>query len=244
MRLLRWSFLVLGVLIAIVVATLPLRWVLPAQSLPIAVLEAQGSIWNGSLRGVTWKAQPIGDVQVALQPWPLVRGEQHVRLATSTVELIALQGARHGIDQGNGRVLLRQPGGITLLDLAVDLRQVQAVFDATRCVQAAGEVTVQIVPTSAGEAVGLLPLRLRGDHVAMTLRWNLHCSPMEGCPTACSSTPSCACSAMAAGNGAPRSTPAATPPCTSVCNCWGLCQRRSAACFVLIRARCNGAPST
>ncbi|RFF52594.1 type II secretion system protein N [Xanthomonas campestris] len=163
MRLLRWSLLVLGVLIAIVIATLPLRWVLPAQSLPIAVLEAQGSIWNGSLRGVTWKAQPIGDVQVALQPWPLVRGEQRVRLATSTAALIALQGARHGIDQGNGRVLLRQPGGITLLDLAVDLRQVQAVFDATRCVQAAGEVTVQIVPTSAGEAAGLLPLRLRGS---------------------------------------------------------------------------------
>lgn len=182
MRLLRWSLLVLGVLIAIVIATLPLRWVLPAQSLPIAVLEAQGSIWNGSLRGVTWKAQPIGDVQVALQPWPLVRGEQHVRLATSTAALIALQGARHGIDQGNGRVLLRQPGGITLLDLAVDLRQVQAVFDATRCVQAAGEVTVQIVPTSAGEAVGLLPLRLRGSPRCNDAAVELALQPDGGMP--------------------------------------------------------------
>ncbi|MDC8746261.1 type II secretion system protein N [Xanthomonas campestris] len=182
MRLLRWSLLVLAVLIAIVVATLPLRWVLPAQSLPIAVLEAQGSIWNGSLRGVTWKAQPIGDVQVALQPWPLVRGEQRVRLATSTAALIALQGARHGIDQGNGRVLLRQPGGITLLDLAVDLRQVQAVFDATRCVQAAGEVTVQIVPTSAGEAAGLLPLRLRGSPRCNDAAVELALQPDGGMP--------------------------------------------------------------
>ncbi|MEA9785938.1 type II secretion system protein N [Xanthomonas campestris pv. raphani] len=182
MRLLGWSLLVLGVLIAIVIATLPLRWMLPAQSLPIAVLEAQGSIWNGSLRGVTWKAQPIGDVQVALQPWPLVRGEQRVRLATSTAALIALQGARHGIDQGNGRVLLRQPGGITLLDLAVDLRQVQAVFDATRCVQAAGEVTVQIVPTSAGEAVGLLPLRLRGSPRCNDAAVELALQPDGGMP--------------------------------------------------------------
>ncbi|WDI93050.1 type II secretion system protein N [Xanthomonas campestris] len=182
MRLLGWSLLVLGVLIAIVIATLPLRWMLPAQSLPIAVLEAQGSIWNGSLRGVTWKAQPIGDVQVALQPWPLVRGEQHVRLATSTAALIALQGARHGIDQGNGRVLLRQPGGITLLDLAVDLRQVQALFDATRCVQAAGEVTVQIVPTSAGEAVGLLPLRLRGSPRCNDVAVELALQPDGGMP--------------------------------------------------------------
>ncbi|WP_285446499.1 type II secretion system protein N [Xanthomonas sp. fls2-241-TYG-148] len=182
MRLLGWSLLVLAVLIAVVIATLPLRWVLPAQSLPIAVLEAQGSIWNGSLRGVTWKAQPIGDVQVALQPWPLVRGEQRVRLATSTAALIALQGARHGIDQGNGRVLLRQPGGITLLDLAVDLRQVQALFDATRCVQAAGEVTVQIVPTSAGEAVGLLPLRLRGSPRCNDAAVELALQPDGGMP--------------------------------------------------------------
>ncbi|WP_425519229.1 type II secretion system protein N [Xanthomonas cannabis] len=178
----RWMLLSGVLLAAGVIATLPLRLVLPVDTLPFAALEAQGSIWNGSLRGVTWNALEVGDVDVHLRPLPLLRGERQVQLRSATAELVAVQGARHGVEQASGRLLLRTPGGVQLLDLAIDLRAVRAVFDASRCLQAGGDVAVQVIPNDGGAAAGVLSLRLRGtprcvdDAVVLTL------TPDDGLP--------------------------------------------------------------
>ncbi|APP76537.1 type II secretion system protein N [Xanthomonas vesicatoria] len=163
MRAVRWLVLGSALLVIGVIATLPLRLVLPVDTLPFAALEAQGSIWNGTLRGVTWTSMDLGDVGVRLRPLPLLRGQRQVQLRSATAQLVALQGARQGVQQANGRLLLPKPGGVGMLDLSIDLREVQAVFDATRCTQAGGDVAVQVLPNAGGEAAGLLPLRLRGS---------------------------------------------------------------------------------
>ncbi|MFA0924549.1 type II secretion system protein N [Xanthomonas fragariae] len=108
MRALRW-LLPAAVLCAIgVIATLPLRLVLPADTLAFSALEVQGSIWNGTLRGVTWNTMEVDDVGVRLRFWPLLREERQVQLTSATAQLVALQGARHGVEQANGRLLLRK----------------------------------------------------------------------------------------------------------------------------------------
>ncbi|PPU67097.1 type II secretion system protein N [Xanthomonas pisi] len=163
MRAVRWLVLGSALLVVGVLATLPLRLVLPMDTLPFTALEAQGSIWNGTLRGVTWTTMDVGDVGVRLRPLPLLRGQRQVQLRSATAQLVALQGARDGVQQANGRLLLRKPGGVALLDLSIDLRDVHAVFDATRCSQAGGDVALQVLPNAGGEAAGLLPLRLRGS---------------------------------------------------------------------------------
>ncbi|PPU77771.1 MULTISPECIES: type II secretion system protein N [Xanthomonas] len=163
MRALRWALLGMLLLATGVIATLPLRLLLPAQRLPFSALEAQGSIWNGTLREVHWNSLLLGDVGVRLHVVPLLRGQRQVQLRSATVQAVALQGARQGVEQANGRLLLRKPGGVTLMDLSIDLRDVRAVFDTTRCIQAGGDVAMQIIPSEGGEAAGLLPLRLRGS---------------------------------------------------------------------------------
>ncbi|MCS3746765.1 general secretion pathway protein N [Xanthomonas arboricola] len=163
MRAVRWLLLGSALLVVGVIATLPLRLVLPIETLPFTALEAHGSIWNGTLRGVTWTTMDVGDVGVRLRPLPLLRGQRQVQLRSATAQLVALQGARYGVQQATGRLLLRKPGGVALLDLSIDLREVHAIFDAARCTQAGGDVAVQVLPNAGGEAAGLLPLRLRGS---------------------------------------------------------------------------------
>ncbi|MCC4633811.1 MULTISPECIES: type II secretion system protein N [Xanthomonas] len=182
MRTVRWLLLGSVLLVIGVIATLPLRLVLPIDTLPFAALEAQGSIWNGTLRGVTWTSMDVGDVGVRVRPLPLLRGQRQVQLRSATAQLVALQGAQQGVQQANGRLLLRKPGGVTLLDLSIDLREVHAVFDATRCTQAGGDVAVQVLPNAGGEAAGLLPLRLRGSPRCMDDAVVLALTPDGGLP--------------------------------------------------------------
>ncbi|WP_108780258.1 type II secretion system protein N, partial [Xanthomonas fragariae] len=182
MRALRW-LLPAAVLCAIgVIATLPLRLVLPADTRAFSALEVRGSIWNGTLRGVTWNTMEVGDVGVRLRFWPLLREERQVQLTSATAQLVALQGARHGVEQAHGRLLLRKPGGVTLMDLSIHLRDVRAIFDTMRCVQVGGGVAVQVLPNQGGEAAGLLPLRLRGHSQCVDHALMLALTPDGGMP--------------------------------------------------------------
>ncbi|MCC4587964.1 type II secretion system protein N [Xanthomonas sp. NCPPB 1067] len=182
MRALRLALLGMLLLAAGVIATFPLRLLLSTEDLPFSALEAQGSIWNGTLRDVRWNSLQLGDVGVRLRALPLLRGERQVQLRSADVQAIAVQGARQGVEQASGRLLLRQPGGVTLMDLSVDLRDVQTIFDATRCRQAGGNVVVQVLPSEAGEAAGLLPLRLRGSPRCVDDAMVLALAPDGGLP--------------------------------------------------------------
>lgn len=159
----RWVLPALVLLIGGAIATLPLRWVLRSDEVPFSALDVQGTVWSGSLRGVEWNTLELGDIGVRLHAWPLLRGQRALQLTSATAQLVALQGARDGVEQANGRLLLRKPGGVSVMDVSIDMRDVRALFDATRCTHAGGEVALQILPNERGQALGLLPLRLRGN---------------------------------------------------------------------------------
>ncbi|MCF5938358.1 type II secretion system protein N, partial [Xanthomonas perforans] len=146
--------------------------VLPREGLPFSVLDVEGPIWAGTLRQVQWQGIAFGDVAVRPRLWPLVRGERQVQLQSTQLHLLLVDGAQRGIRNARGQLLVRQPGGVALIDLALQLQQVDLLFDATGCVQAHGRVSLQVLASGAGELPGLPPLRLSGqpacvDHTAV-----------------------------------------------------------------------------
>ncbi|WP_372353886.1 type II secretion system protein N [Xanthomonas axonopodis pv. maculifoliigardeniae] len=168
----RWALLLVSMVGVALLAFVPLRLVLPREGLPFSVLDVEGPIWAGTLRQVQWQGIAFGDVAVRPRLWPLVRGERQVQLQSTQLHLLLVDGAQRGIRNARGQLLVRQPGGVTLIDLALQLQQVDLLFDATGCVQAHGRVSLQVLASGAGELPGLPPLRLSGqpacvDHTAV-----------------------------------------------------------------------------
>ncbi|WP_166752534.1 MULTISPECIES: type II secretion system protein N [Xanthomonas] len=159
----RWTLLLLLMLGAALLASLPLRLVLPREGLPFSVLEVEGPVWAGTLRQVQWHGIAFGDVAVRPRVGALLRGERQVHLQSTQLQLQLVDGAQHGIRDAQGQVLVRQPAGLALIDLAVELQRVGLLFDATRCVQARGQVSVQLLSSGVGDVPGLPPLRLSGQ---------------------------------------------------------------------------------
>lgn len=168
----RWALLLVSMVGVALLAFVPLRLVLPREGLPLSVLDVEGPIWAGTLRQVQWQGIAFGDVAVRPRLWPLVRGERQVQLQSTQLHLLLVDGAQRGIRNAQGQLLVRQPGGVALIDLALQLQQVDLLFDATGCVQAHGRVSLQLLASGAGELPGLPPLRLSGqpacvDHTAV-----------------------------------------------------------------------------
>ncbi|MBV6894897.1 type II secretion system protein N [Xanthomonas euvesicatoria] len=168
----RWALLLVSMVGGALLAFVPLRLVLPREGLPFSVLDVEGPIWAGTLRQVQWQGIAFGDVAVRPRLWPLVRGERQVQLQSTQLHLLLVDGAQRGIRNAQGQLLVRQPGGVALIDLALQLQQVDLLFDATGCVQAHGRVSLQVLASGAGELPGLPPLRLSGqptcvDHTAV-----------------------------------------------------------------------------
>ncbi|MBV6844112.1 type II secretion system protein N [Xanthomonas campestris pv. paulliniae] len=163
----RWALLLVSMVGVALLAFVPLRLVLPREGLPFSVLDVEGPIWAGTLRQVQWQGIAFGDVAVRPRLWPLVRGERQVQLQSTQLHLLLVDGAQRGIRNAQGQLLVRQPGGVALIDLALQLQQVDLLFDATGCVQAHGRVSLQVLASGAGELPGLPPLRLSGQPACM-----------------------------------------------------------------------------
>ncbi|CEE16997.1 type II secretion system protein N [Xanthomonas citri pv. citri] len=168
----RWALILVSMAGVALLAFVPLRLVLPREGLPFSVLDVEGPIWAGTLRQVQWQGIVFGDVAVRPQVWPLLRGERRVQLQSTQLQLLLVDGAQRGMRNAQGQLLVRQPGGVALIDLAVQLQQVDLLFDATGYVQAHGRVSLQLLASGAGALPGLPPLRLSGqpacvDHTAV-----------------------------------------------------------------------------
>lgn len=168
----RWALILVSMAGVALLAFVPLRLVLPREGLPFSVLDVEGPIWAGTLRQVQWQGIVFGDVAVRPRVWPLLRGERRVQLQSTQLQLLLVDGAQRGMRNAQGQLLVRQPGGVALIDLAVQLQQVDLLFDATGCVQAHGRVSLQLLASGAGALPGLPPLRLSGqpacvDHTAV-----------------------------------------------------------------------------
>lgn len=140
--------------------TVPLAWPLRiihgAQPSPLSMLEARGTPWSGTLRGVRWGDAPLGDVRLQLQPLALLRGQLRMHLASSDWSATGVRGLRHGIAGASGELPLPEllPSGIASVRLQA--ADATALFDASRCRQASGQLRLEITPADTSLAASTL----------------------------------------------------------------------------------------
>ena len=98
-------------LIVVVIATLPLSFVLRMLDLPaqgLSYSRASGTFWNGAVDGLSWRGNDLGGAKIALRPLALLRG----RLGAD----VTLDGS--GVVTGGGYAAMT-PWGLIVDDLAL-----------------------------------------------------------------------------------------------------------------------------
>lgn len=235
---LRWILVFLLMVGVALLAWLPLRLVLPREGLPFSALDVEGPVWAGTLRQVQWQGIAFGDVMVRPRIWPLLRGQRQVHLQAPQLQLLLVDGAQHGIGDAQGQLLLRQPAGIALIDLAVELQQVDLLFDATGCVQAGGRVGLQLLASGAGELPGLPPLRLSGQPRCVDDSAVLSLLPDAPLPAGVQADAQLQVWRDGRWQLQSRIDPGRTQCWAWACSCWALPPPRSAACCASIRGNC------
>lgn len=126
-------------------AWLPLRLVLPREGLPFSVLEVDGPVWAGMLRQVQWQGSAFGDVTVRPRAWALLPGERQVHLQTTQLQVLLVDGTQHGIGDAQGQLLLRQPAGMALIDLALERQQKARPCTVTSGLDSACQRTLKVM---------------------------------------------------------------------------------------------------
>lgn len=151
-----------ALLVAALIAFLPLRLVLGAAGVDMAGLTARradGSVWAGSLSEASAAGLRLGDLRARLSPVQLLLGRASVDLASREGDTLhPLRGAfvvsRH--TAGADHVTATVPAGVTFAPLpvtALDLDDVSVRFTDGLCDRAEGRVRA----TLAGD-VGGVPL--------------------------------------------------------------------------------------
>lgn len=154
--------LFIGVLLPMLVATLPLRLVIAGGTgdvldrLGLTATQAPGTVWSGRLRSAVWRGRPQGDVAISLRPLSLLAGVRRLRLSASALSVDLLQGRRAGFEHASGQFELPVhaplPGTLVL-----SLDDAGLVFDDGTCQRASGRVAANFT------AEGLpRPLQLGG----------------------------------------------------------------------------------
>jgi general secretion pathway protein N len=92
---------VLGVLVfaGIVVARLPVSWVLPGPQSGVACAEADGSVWSGTCTGLTVQQQPIGDLSWEVHAARLLAGKLNADVVLTRPTATAQGNVEVGLDK-------------------------------------------------------------------------------------------------------------------------------------------------
>lgn len=149
------AVLALLLLAAVALAVMPLRlafaWWAPAG---LAAGDVSGSIWAGHAGNLSYRAAMLGDVDVALQPMALLRGEAAWRLTRGGDAPLhmtlasAMGGDTVRIERLDGRITLSQdaaralPVGVSVD--ALNFRDFSLTYGGNGCTTASGRV--QLVP--------------------------------------------------------------------------------------------------
>jgi general secretion pathway protein N len=156
----RLGLLFAAVLIVALIAAFPLRLALGALGGTGALFTAraaEGSIWNGTLRDVSFDGVSLGDFSAKLSPVKLLSGAAAIQLRALSGEpaaatLVATLG-NYGADNVTTRLVL--PGAFDPLPVeSVDLKDASARFSKSGCASAGGQVRVTLAGTLAGISLG------------------------------------------------------------------------------------------
>ncbi|MEZ0470491.1 type II secretion system protein N [Luteimonas salinilitoris] len=153
---------------------LPLRLALGVVDLERAGLgaaAASGSLWRGRLHDARLHGRALGDVDVRLSPWPLLTGTRELVLRGATLRASLLQGARRGVRDASGTLVLDDLDLAPGLALALDADDASLVFAGDACRSAAGRIGLELHPAGGGEPLAVLDGAVACDGRAATVAW-------------------------------------------------------------------------
>jgi general secretion pathway protein N len=93
--------IVFGVLVfgGIVVARLPVSWVMPGPQSGVACTDVDGTIWNGTCTGLTVQQQPLGDLTWELHAARLLSGKLNADVVLTRPNASAQGNIETGLDK-------------------------------------------------------------------------------------------------------------------------------------------------
>ncbi len=175
----RWALAALALLLAALIALLPMRLVLAVSGVAERGFTArmvEGSVWDATIHDARWGGVALGTVDAGLSPGALAGGRlaaDFVRRPTALAGPLAgelqLAGGGAGVRGVSGTLSVLAALGLVPLD-RVELADVDVIFDrAGRCATASG--TVRLFAALPGLAAGGLagPLGCSQGQVASRL---------------------------------------------------------------------------
>jgi general secretion pathway protein N len=168
----RWR-LIAGVLLALI-AVLPMRLALAGLgSNPVlGIRSVEGSIWNGTLKGVTVGEVVLGDFKARVVPWRLLtlRGYVDLQAVSDPATRGTLIGSPWNWGFRDMSARLPLSGAFAPLPIeSLDLARAGVRFEGNRCAQTTGVVKLQLRGAINGVATNALlsgPLRCDGEAVS------------------------------------------------------------------------------
>ncbi|NZA26596.1 type II secretion system protein N [Luteimonas sp. SJ-92] len=154
--------------------SLPLRLALGLSDLEQAGLgasAASGSLWQGRLHDARLHGRALGDVGVRLSPWPLLTGTRELVVRGATLRASLLQGARRGIRDANGTLVLEDPGLAPGLAVVLDADAARLVFAGDACRSASGRIGLALHPAAGGDPLAVFEGTVACDGRAATVAW-------------------------------------------------------------------------
>ncbi|MFP5374555.1 MAG: type II secretion system protein N [Gammaproteobacteria bacterium] len=137
----------------------PLRLLVDRAALArlgIGAADLHGPAWRAQARSVRWRGRALGDLDLRLQPAPLLLGQRRLRIQGDGFALTLVQGRRSGLLDATGSWPL-QPG-LAGLPTSLQAAGLDTLFADGRCLRAGGALTLQVaVPGDAA------PLELAGS---------------------------------------------------------------------------------
>ncbi len=143
----RWILAIAGIAIVAVIALFPLRLALglsDLQSIGFTARQVEGSIWSGRIGELHMRSQPLGSLDVALDPFSLLIGNismgfNRLDNPDGPLEGRLVAGVTRGLIDTSGRIAVGDMFA-PLPIAALELDKVTIKFRDGHCEQAAGRV--------------------------------------------------------------------------------------------------------
>lgn len=165
------------VALAALLAHWPLRLLIDGDALDrlgFGAADLHGPAWQAHAPSAHWRGRELGAVDLRLQAWPLLIGQQRLQVQGPEFALTVVRGRRNGVLDATGSWPLDPgPGGTGQPSLRV--ARFDALFSADRCMHADGTVRLEVsrpMPAGGGPPLELSLVgtpRCDGDALAVNL---------------------------------------------------------------------------
>lgn len=135
----------LSVVATALLAHLPLRLHDDALGrLGFGAADLQGPAWRAHAPSAHWRGRELGAVDLRLQAWPLLIGQQRLQVQGGGFALTVVRGRRRGVLDATGSWPLGLEPAVAGLHSSLRVAGFDALFSAGRCVHVDGAISLEV----------------------------------------------------------------------------------------------------